>query len=518
MASALRKIAILWVLAASTGIGSAAERITTLNGIVEGATNLHGIRSFLGVPFAAPPTGDLRWKPPQPAKTWSGVREAKSFAPAPLQNSAIEALIGTPKDQSEDCLYLNVWTPAKQDSERLPVLVWIFGGAFVAGTTSMPVYDGSRLAEKGVVVVSIAYRLGPFGFLTHPELSREGGGISGNYGLLDQIAGLRWVRDNIAAFGGDPGCVTLFGQSAGAISVSMLAASPQSKGLFHRAISQSGATFGPPKFADEAGLVVRPLAHSESEGEQYFAEIGAEDLKDARTLPAKNLFKSEREWGPVFDGRILPGDQYELYRAGQFPDLPLLVGSNSDEGRLFSRPGVTPEVLTSYIKNAFGEHAGEILAVYPHATPAEAFKASKDIFRDGTLAWHTWAWAKLQSESGEQKAFVYYFDHRRQESPEGANHGAEIAYVFRNLGRLKPPAQSEDSALSELMSTYWVNFAKTGNPNGENLPHWPAFKSTDQQVLCLKANPGASSTPNRRQLEAFDAYYAWRRAQVKNKQ
>ena len=514
MSSGLRIIAVLYFFAAWGGFLSAAERVTTVNGVVEGVMNPNGVRTFLGIPFAAPPMGNLRWKPPQLVKNWSGVRETKTFAPAPLQNSAIEALIGTPKNQSEDCLYLNVWTSAKQHSDRLPVLVWIYGGAFAAGATSMPLYDGTRLAEKGVVVVSIAYRVGPFGFLAHPELSREGGGISGNYGLLDQIAGLHWIRNNIAAFGGDPNCVTLFGESAGAISVSMLAASPKSVGLFHRAISQSGASFGPPKFADEGGQIVRPLSLSESHGEQYFTEIGVRDLEDARSIPAQNLFKSEREWGPVFDGRILPGDQYELYRAGHFRDLPILVGSNSDEGRLFSRPGVTPEVFATYIKREFGGYAEKILEAYPHSTPTEAFKASKDIFRDGMLAWHTWTWAKLQSEMGRHKAFVYYFDQRTPQSPEGANHGAEIAYVFRNLDPFGQPSRPEDVALSERISTYWVNFARTGNPNGENLPTWPNFTSTHQQVMCLKTIPETCATPNRSQLEAFDGYFAWRRAQV----
>jgi len=505
------------VLLAATwaGVAFAADHVTTANGVVEGITASSGVRNFRGVPFAAPPVGDLRWKPPQPVKDWDGLREAKVFAPAPVQKSFLDALIGAPRDQSEDCLYLNIWTPAKDAGERLPVMVWIHGGAFLSGSTGMPLYDGTRLAEKGVLVVSVAYRVGPFGFLAHPELSREGGGISGNYGLLDQIAGLRWVRDNIAPFGGDPARVTIFGESAGGISVSMLAASPKAKGLFQRAISQSGGSFAPPKFAQEGGQNVRPLSISEAAGERYFAALGVKGAAAARTLPAADLFKASGEWWPVFDGEVLPGDQYELYEAGRFNDTPILVGTNSDEGALFARPGVTSEGFAAFIRGGFGDHADAVLAAYPHATPAEAFKASKDIFRDSALAWHTWAWARLQSEKGKGKAFVYYFDHRTPQSPGGANHGAEMAYVFRNLGTPNRPPRAEDVALSDLMSTYWVNFARTGDPNGEGLPEWPAFTTASQRVMHLDAVPGARPVPNLKQFEALDSYYAWRREQVK---
>jgi para-nitrobenzyl esterase len=396
-------------------------------------------------------------------------------------------------------------------------MVWIYGGAFVSGDTSFPLFEMTRLAEKGVVVVSVAYRVGPLGFLAHPELSREGGGVSGNYGLLDQMAGLRWVRDNIAAFGGDPARVTIFGESAGGIAVSMLAASPRAKGLFHRAISQSGGSFAPPKFGQEGGQNVRPLKVAEADGERYFESLGVRDLAAARAVPAADLLKKDSQWWPVFDGEVLPGDQYELYEAGRFNDTPILVGTNSDEGAMFARPGVTPEGFAAFIRGGFGDHADAVLAAYSHATPAEALKASKDIFRDSALAWHTWAWARLQAEKGRGKAFVYYFDHRTPESPEGANHGAEMAYAFRNLGRAGRPPRPEDAALSDLMSTYWVNFARAGDPNGEGLPTWSPFTATDPRVMVLDATPGMEPVLNLKQLEALDAYYAWRRQQAKKK-
>jgi para-nitrobenzyl esterase len=506
------------LLTATSAVGvSAADRVKTANGVVEGTTARSGIRIFRGIPFAAPPVGDLRWKPPQPVKSWDGVREAKAFAAPPIQKSFLEDVFGPPKNQSEDCLYLNVWTPAKAAAEPLPVMVWIYGGAFVSGDTSFPLFEGTRLAEKGVVVVSVAYRVGPLGFLAHPELSREGGGVSGNYGLRDQIAGLQWVRNNIAAFGGDPARVTIFGESAGGISVSMLAATPKAKGLFQRAISQSGGSFAPPKFDQEGGQKVRPLSVAEAEGKRYFATLGAKDLAAARALPAADLLKVGGDWWPVCDGEVLPGDQYELYQAGRFNDTPILVGTNSDEGALFFRPGVTPKAFVAQIRAGFGDHADAILATYPHATPAEAFKASKDIFRDSALAWHTWTWARLQSEKGKGKAFVYYFDHRTPQSPDGANHGADLVYVFGHLGLPGRPPRPEDVALSERMRTYWVNFTRTGDPNGKGLPEWSSFTAANPKVMYFDGSPGMRPVPNLKQLKALDAYYAWRREQAKEK-
>jgi para-nitrobenzyl esterase len=395
-------------------------------------------------------------------------------------------------------------------------MVWFYGGAFVAGSTSLPLYDGAKLAGRGVVVVSVAYRLGPFGFLAHPELSREGGGISGNYGLLDQVAGLAWVRDNIAAFGGDPGRVTIFGESAGAISVSMLAASPRAKGLFHRAISQSGGSFAPPRFAREGGQNVRPLPVAEADGEKFLAAVGAKGLAEARALPAEDLFKAGGTWWPVFDGDVLPGDQSDLYRAGRFNDTPILIGTNSDEGAMFVRPGIKPEGFESLVRAGYGEHADAILAAYPHATPDEAVKAARGLFRDSAFAWHTWTWAKLQAERGRGKAFVYYFDHRTPQSPDGADHAAEIAYVFGNPAPFGRASGPEGTALTDLMGRYWVNFATTGDPNGPGLPAWPALTPADPRVMGLDGVVAPRPVPNIPQLEALDRYYAWRRERAKS--
>jgi para-nitrobenzyl esterase len=487
----------------------------------------NGISSFKGIPFAAAPVGPLRWKAPQPVKPWTGVRQASTFGPACMQDASFPKIFGAPPAMSEDCLYLNVWTSAKTASDALPVMVWLYGGGFVGGQTSVPAYDGTRLAESGVVLVSVAYRLGAFGFMAHPDLSRESGKGSGNYGLQDMIAGLQWVKANIVKFGGDPSKVTIFGESAGGIAVSMLAASPAAKGLFHRAISESGGNFGPPRFANEGGANVPPLKVAEVSGQAFLAKLGASDVKSARELSAERVQTAvgpglQASFWPVFDGDVLPGAQYELYQAGRFNDTPVLIGTNSDEGALFAQPGMNTARFESLIREGYGKEADAILAAYPHATDADAAKAGKNIFRDSVFAWPTWAWATLQSQKGQGKAYVYYFDHRTPQEPGGANHGSEIGFVFKTLGvgdgplALRSP-RPVDVAMSDLVSGYWVNFAKTGDPNGPGMPQWPAFTSTAQNVMFFDTKSSARPVPNMTQLKALDAYFAWRREETKAK-
>ena len=299
-------------------------------------------------------------------------------------------------DMSEDCLYLNVWTPAKFTNDHLPVLVWIYGGGFGAGATSDPNYNGEKLARKGVVFVSIAYRVGPLGFLAHPELSAETTNhVSGNYGLLDQIAGLQWVKTNIAAFGGDPNKVTIFGESAGAISVSMLCASPLAKGLFHGAISQSGGSFGPPRPTTFPGENLKRLADAERDGEAYAKGAGVSSIAELRKLapdklPARPGFGSS--W-PIIDGWVIPDDQYKLYAAGQYNDTPILIGYNSDEGASFSPPK-TPEDYIAGVKTRYGKFAEDLIKAYPVGTNTVP-KTARDLMRDAAFGWHTWSWARL---------------------------------------------------------------------------------------------------------------------------
>ena len=535
--STMRKVAIVALgvlvelLVASPAQSQIREAAVT-GGRVSGVVT-NGIAAFKGIPFAAPPVGDLRWKAPQPVKAWTGVKAATSFAASCLQDTTFVKLFGAPELISEDCLYLNVWTPAKSANERLPVMVWIYGGAFIGGMTSIPAYDGAPLAEKGVVLVSVSYRVGAFGFLAHPELTKERGAStalgtgkgSGNYGLQDQIAGLRWVKENVAKFGGDPSKVTIFGESAGGISVSMLAASPAAKGLFHRGISESGGNFGPARTANEGGATVPSLAAAEAAGQAFLARLGVTDIKAAREIPAAKIQAVPGGGGfwPVFDGDVLPGDQYELYQARRFNDTPILVGTNSDEGITFVPGATQPAAFERSIRAGYGAKADTILAAYPHATAEESTQSARNIFRDATFAWHTWAWALLHSKHGRSKAYVYYFDHRTPLSPRGAGHAAEIPYVFRTLGRFTGPAalvgapRPEDHAMSDLISSYWVNFAKTGDPNGPGVPPWPAFTESSQTVMHFDAKSSARPAPNMTQITALDEYFAWRRAEAKKK-
>ena len=519
-------LALSAVLSAGSPAQAQISEVNVTGGRVAGVA-ANGIVAFKGIPFAAPPVGELRWKATQPLRAWSGVKQTTKYGPSCMQDPLFVKLFGAAPDLSEDCLYLNVWTPAKSASDALPVMVWIYGGGFVGGMTGIPVYDGTRLAEKGVVLVSVAYRLGVFGFLAHPALTKESGKGSGNFGLQDQIAGLRWVKENIARFGGDPSRVTIFGESAGGIAVSMLAASPAAKGLFHRAISESGGSFGPPRFATEGGQNVPPLRVAEAAGQSFLTKLGAADIAAARALPPEKLqaaqgpgLSATNAFWPVFDGDVLPGDQYELYTAGRFNDTPVLIGTNSDEGAMFAPPGITPTMVETQVRAGFGTHADAILAAYPHGTDAQAAQASKDLMRDSVFGWHTWAWALLHSQKGKGKAYVYYFDHRTTRSVVGANHGDEIAYVFRNLnvgGVLGPPTpqRPEDLAMSDLLSSYWVNFAKTGDPNGPGLPAWPAFTPADQRAMHLDAKSSARPVPNMKSIKALDDYYAWRRGEIK---
>jgi len=514
-------LACLVMLAAACGGRCVDAQILTAKvtgGTVQGVLNSN-IVSFKGIPFAAPPIGELRWRPPQPVINWPNVKQANSFAPGCMQDPAMAVMFGAPPLVKEDCLYLNVWTPAHSANERLPVMVWIHGGAFTAGMTSIPLYDGTHLAQKGVVLVSIAYRVGPFGFLATQQLAQETGKGSGNYGLLDMIAALRWVKKNIEAFGGDTSRVTLFGESAGGIAVSMLAASPLAKGLFQRAISESGGYFQPPKYADEGGQNGMPEKLAEKQGSDFLSTLGTTDVRAARTLSAELVQKeagpalSARFW-PVYDGYVLPGDVYDLYQGKHFNDTPILIGTNSDEGALFARPGVTTASFTGEVREGYDAKASLILAAYPNSTDTDAATSSKNLFRDTAFAWPTWAWARLQSRVSKNPAYVYYFDHRSPLTPDGATHGAEMRFVFGNFDPRTGPPSAADLALADKISSYWVNFAKTGDPNAAGLPGWPAFDETTQQVLYIDGTLAAKPIPNQAQLQALNDYYSWRRAEA----
>jgi para-nitrobenzyl esterase len=508
-------IAVLVCILFAIGCNTSSTITTTVQvtgGKIQGIEK-DGIFSYKGIPFAAPPVGSLRWRSPQPVVPWEGVKKADAFAPGPMQDTEFGAILGGPQDISEDCLYLNVWTGAKKTYEKRPVMVWIYGGGFGIGMTSTPAYDGANLAKNGVVLVSVAYRVGPMGFLAHHELSEESGRGSGAYGIQDQIAGLRWVKENIEQFGGDPSNVTIFGESAGGMSVGILTASPMAKGLFHRAISESGGSMSPPRMT---------IQQAEDQGKAYLSNLGAENIAAARALKAEDIQKNTKGMGgfwPVPDGVTIVEDQYERFEAGEFNDTPILVGTNSNEGGLFVTQTITIEGFEKMVNSQYTAGTEAILAAYPNATDADATQSARDIMRDSIFAWPTWAWATLQSRNGKNKAFVYYYDHRAPGSPDGANHAAEISYVFGNLGTMGPMGAKsdspEDKALSELIRSYWINFARTGDPNGEGLPEWPALDDKEQMVMCFDGESGAIKHPNLDKIMAFDAYFAKVREGIK---
>jgi para-nitrobenzyl esterase len=487
--------------------------VRTDAGAVEGVRE-DGLEVFKGVPFAAPPVGPLRWREPQPVAPWAGVRRADRFAPACMQ-TGVSMPGETPPAVSEDCLYLNVWAPPHRPNERLPVLVWIYGGGFSNGSASMPLYWGDRLARKGVIVVTIAYRVGPLGWLALPELAAESPHrSSGNYGLEDQIAALRWVQRNIAAFGGDPTKVTIAGQSAGAASMSLLVASPLAKGLFRGVIAESGGMFEPMQLAPGYQLV-----NAEKDGVTFAQSLGAKSLAELRALPASTI--AAGHWGPVVHPVIepyaLPMSPYDAFIAGRQTDTPALVGSNADEARSLATDldKVTAANFDAGIAKAWGPLPPQLLAPYPHATDAQAVTARLGFERELRFGWDDWTWARLQARRSRNPAFYYQFAHVPP-FPKGSvyegwgpSHFSELWYVFDHLDQ-QPTWRwtPDDRRLADAMSSYWTNFVKTGDPNGPGLPPWPRFDPARDTVLRLDEPVTVVSVPNLDKLQVFDAVYS----------
>ena len=498
----------------------AAEIVRTDAGAVEGTRTAEGYRSFKGVPFAAPPVGELRWKPPQPVKKWTGVRKATEFGPRCMQARVFSDMVFRDSGPSEDCLTLNVWTPATHAKEKLPVMVWIFGGGFVAGGSSEPRQDGEYLARRGVVVVSMNYRLGLFGFFSHPELTGESPKrASGNYGLLDQQAALDWVRRNIAAFGGDPRKVTIFGESAGSFSVSAQMASPLSKGLFHRAIGESGAMFS-------ATLAARPLSDSEAAGANFAAKIGAGSLADLRAKPAAELLELAQKtqgvrFSPNIDGYFLPDSPLAIFAAGKQSKVPLLAGWNADESNyraFFAKLEPTVENYQERARAQFGTYADEFLKLYPATTAEEAKMSARDIAGDQFIGFSTWRWMEMHSRTGQSPVWRFRFDQVPPATPSrGAYHSAEIEFVFGALHSKELPWRPEDHKVSDLMMRYWTNFAKTGNPNGHGLPMWPKHEeSTGWPVLHIQSEPRVAPDANRARYEFLERFATKKQDAVSN--
>lgn len=513
-------------------------RTTVAQGEVEGVEQ-NGLAHYKGIPFATPPVGDLRWKAPLPAQKWEGVYKADSFKDKPYQQSQGPARQGQP-GVSEDCLYLNVLTPAKRAGEGLPVLVWIHGGGFNTGASWEN--NGEKFAQAGIVYAAITYRTNVFGFLSLPELSKEseketGRAISGNYGLMDQIAALQWIHDNIAAFGGDPEKVTIMGESAGAISVAMLCQSPLAKGLFRGAISESGGNMAPEDNVRIDNNSIRNVVGSEKYGSDFLGRIGFGKLKlkDLRKQdPAKFMgdsiaFGAGGALWPLYDGYVLKGDPYKLYEQGDYNDVNVLIGTNSDEGSMFTGflGGFTPEQYEQEMKESFPDATWQqrFRQMYPGATPQQAFDAHSDIFREAAFAWPTYAWANLQSKNtaegkGKGKVYMFFFNHAKQNmfrrGQEGNReyltmHAGELGLTFGQLGGFGGRANPSDEALSRLVMQYWINFIKTGDPNGGYLPLWPEYSKDTDCVMNFR--DGAYLTPihNKPQLELWEEYMKWRR-------
>jgi para-nitrobenzyl esterase len=489
----------------------------TASGVLEGVVSPDGkVRTFKGISYAAPPIGPLRWKPPQPVAVWTGVRKAEDYGPRCMQTRVYSDMIFNDAGPSEDCLYLNLWMPEIHSQPRLPVMVWIYGGGFVAGSTSEPRQDAGNLSKKGVLVVTMNYRLGIFGFFSHPELARESGhNASGNYGLLDQLAALKWVKDNIAVFGGDPGNVTIFGESAGSSSVSALMASPLAKGLFRRAIGESGALFNPSR-------PLKPRTETEKVDVEFAnSALGTGSLGALRAKPAAELLEAASKEGapsfsPNIDGYFLPESVEAIFAAGMQNRVPLLAGWNADEGSyrsILEKDDPTPENFAARVRALYGPNADTILKLYPAATVAQAKRSAQDLAGDRSAAFTTWKWIELQLKTGQAPVYRYRFEKTlplptgTAPSPDNeptAPHASEIEFVFQVLSSRNLPWRPEDEKLSDLMGSYWTNFAKTGDPNAEGLPVWPAYTADGYQVMHLNANSSASPDEHRVRYQFLD--------------
>ena len=489
-------------------------QLTIANGTIEGEFDIKtNIQSFKGIPFAQPPVGDLRWKAPQPLTNWTGVKQTKKFGPRAIQSNVFGDMGFRSDGMSEDCLYLNVWSPAKSANEKLPVLVYFYGGGFAAGDGSESRYDGENMAKKGIVTLTVNYRLGIWGFFAHPELTKESPNhASGNYGLLDQNAALKWVQANISKFGGDPKRVTIAGESAGSIAVSAQMASPLSKGLIAGAIGESGGSIFPT-------LAPVPLAEAEKTGLEYAQKIGATSLKNLREMSTlelyqKSLGSSLGVFKTTIDGYFLTKTLPETFEAKQQAMIPLLLGWNSEEmtyRALTAGKDISNETYVQKVKELYGKKADEVLKLYPTGTLEVTEQSATDLSGDRFIAYSTWKWFDLHRKNSTQPLYRYYYTHPRPEMrdnsleaglaggvikknsntpkapiPKGAVHSAEIEYAMGNLAGNKDYAWTEsDYAVSETMLNYFANFIKTGNPNGDKLPVWPMAKNEEKPEIMI---------------------------------
>ncbi|MFM6947980.1 MAG: carboxylesterase/lipase family protein [Aquirufa sp.] len=509
-------------------------QVKTKNGILEGEFDTRSkVASFKGIPFALPPVGELRWKAPQEPKSWSGVLQAKQFGPKAVQTPIFGDMGFRSNGMSEDCLYLNVWSPNPKEGAKLPVLVYFYGGGFMAGDGSEPRYDGESMAKKGIVSVTINYRLNVFGFFSHPELTQESPNkASGNYGLMDMTAALKWVKANIAAFGGDPNHVTIAGESAGSIAVSAQMATPLSKGLFHAAIGESGGWF--------SGILGgNTLASSEKDGVDWATKIGMKSLKELRALSTYELYQKMIDskklgFSMNIDGYFMPKTAREIFEAGEQAQVPLLLGWNSEESNfkaISKGQPITKESYPNIIKELYKEKADQVLQLYPGNTQEEAEQSATDLAGDRFLGYTTWKWFDLHRKHSQQPIYRYYFARPRPDmlqkdveaalaggvvkrdpnapkapKPKGAVHSAEIEYALGNLSsNLVYDWSADDYKVSKEMQEYFANFIKKYDPNGANLIPWaPAKNEAQPDVMILDVNSKLIKSQTEARYEFLD--------------
>jgi para-nitrobenzyl esterase len=455
--------------------------IKTENGLVSGYKS-GDIVIFKGIPFAAPPVDDFRWKAPQPVINWTGILECNNFSASPIQRKPVpfmmwtEEFITPPDRLSEDCLYLNIWTPANTENDKLPVFVWIYGGGFSSGSAACAVYDGEEMAKKGIVFVSINYRVGVLGFLAHPELSSESDNkVSGNYGLLDQVAALKWIKKNIEAFGGDPQKVTIAGQSAGSMSVCALVASPLAKGLFRGAIAQSG------------GILIRYMNGNYTEAEKagltFMEKIKAANITELRHKSAEELNAAAGNFGPVTDGYVIPEDVVTAFKNGQFNDVSIMAGWVTGDGALIGEQKITPEKYKQQAIEKYGDKAEEYLKLFPGSTSEQVASSLKELSLMQFAALPAYLWTGYS----KNKAYLYEFSHVPVDKPGFPNYGAfhtsEVPFALHTLHLWNRPWREVDLSVERTATGYWVNFVKTGNPNGEGLPEWTAYDKTSGNIM-----------------------------------
>tara|TARA_R110000744_G_scaffold14338_2_gene40826 strand:+ start:1450 stop:3078 length:1629 start_codon:yes stop_codon:yes gene_type:complete len=507
------------------------------NGIIEGSYNTHtGIQTYFGVPFAKPPVGELRWKAPQPMDNWEGVRETKTFGPRPMQTIVFGDMKSRSDGVSEDCLYLNIWTPTTRNMKDLPVMVYFYGGGNVAGDASENRYDGESMAKKDIVVVTTNYRLNVFGNLAHPDLSAESPyKASGNYGQMDQHMALQWVQKNIGAFGGDPKRVTIAGESAGSIGVSVHMASPLSKDLIAGAIGESGAAIHPT-------MAPVPLAEAENQGQEFLKNAGYSSITEFRKLPTRDIYEiynaSQRFGFPmVIDGYFLPKSLPEIFEAKEQAQVPLILGWNSAEipGMAFTQGLYSKDNYMAKVKETYPEKHTEVLKLYPSGSEKEIERSATDLASDRFIVYSTWKWFDLHRKNSDQPVYRYLYsklrpplrdknlasglaggtvekdsDAPQMPEPIGAPHAAEIEYAMGNLNLVDDYAwTTDDFKASETMLNFFANFVKTGNPNGENLPDWPKAKANDATppVMVIDTESGSKNAENDARYLFLDEVY-----------